>query len=482
MRRTIQCKFCQKHSLVVSRLQMHLKEIIVLECSHRMVLDNDQHEGGGQVGLTNTGTRRDCPLCTDAYTTFCNDAYGKLCLECRDEQKIKTDKDADELLEVIALYKPGELAEIQQQIQQARTVNRQHKHGNDNGKRQLPAAPPVDAEKVAAAIRGMIEYGVLAHEMEKITQPTAYVIAKNGLFHVSHSDIADIVSVPKEVVGVSVELRAGVTLKIPRVPFELLAQVVAFFKMVEKLSGAEALVQVWWQCQEQRYELHVPEQSVSGGGVQHRSVFDQEQARTAAGEAIWLHVMDIHSHNTMGAFWSSVDDGDERKAPEGRMFGVIGKIRQHMPECKWRIRTREGFMELRLDDIFVVDRKAEVAFNVSWDVILSSLQSYSGHKDGDLLLRCPVEPFAGATFPEEWMTRVSGRMRQQHMSDHGGGGWRGQTHQQHGLGFSERTTLPSYIYIKSQDGTKLDEYEMEGSVPMPTGKSLDLIKGGHDGR
>ena len=33
--------------------------------------------------------------------------------------------------------------------------------------------------------------------------------------------------------------------------------------------------------------------------------------------------MDIHSHNTMGAFWSGTDNADEK---ETRLFGVLGKI------------------------------------------------------------------------------------------------------------------------------------------------------------
>ena len=466
------CRFCGVLSEVLHRVQMLHKESCHLRCGHHVIYNAApmQPEGGSMIG--STPYQRHCAVCDASFTSYnsAEDAYAKVCYPCRHEQKVNTTKDAEELIDVLDHYTHAERHKFKTDLWKERDAK------DKTQRRSLlqHAPPPVDQEKVAAAIRGMIQYGVLAHNLATIDQPTAYVIAKNGLFHVSHSDIADIVSVPKEVAGVDVEMHAGMTLKIPHIPFALLSQIIAFFRAVEKKSGSEALVQVWWHCQEQRHELHVPDQHVSGGSVQHRSTFDQEQARTAEGAAVWVHVMDIHSHNTMSAFWSSVDDADERKAPEGRMFGVVGKLTQTIPEWKWRIRTRDGFLELQLGDIFEIDPKAIVEFNVSWSVILSSLSTDTGNKDGQLLLRCPVDIFKDATFPEAWMGQLSGH---HHGKGHGSVG-----HGSHGYGGLESSApIPSYIYIKSADGKKLEEYQMEDGVPTPTGKHMEIVKGGRYG-
>lgn len=465
------CRHCMRESQVVSRTELYRKEYCSLMCGHQMIFDieTSSPRQGEQMALTSTGIERDCHLCGMHYRTFSDDAYGEFCHDCRSEQSIKTVADAEELKMIVLAYEPDKLKKAREDILAARPEHRKPRSG------QIMAVdkPKVDMNRVAEAIRSMISYGVLAHDIDKLDKPTGFVIAKNGLFQVSHSDIADIISIPKEVAGVTVELKEGIKLKVPKVPYNMLAQTVAFFKAVQKKSGAEALVQIWWNTQEKAYTIHCPDQSVSGASVNHRSTFDQDQARVeGTGEAIWLHVMDIHSHNTMSAFWSGTDDGDERKAPEGRMFGVIGKVTQPIPEWKWRIRTRDGFMELGVADIFDVDLEKKVNFNVSWKVIMDCLTSKDslGFKDGLLSLKCPVDPFESATFPEEWMSKLSGHRQ---TGSHTGTVYGGNSSTQRAY-----TPVPAYIFIANKEGTALDEYLVEDGTPKPTGKSIALIKGG----
>ena len=473
------CPICLEPKAVLSCTGLIAVEFVTLACNHRLTLSIERPSSGAEGAIvhssnfSSTPTTKDCPLCGEVYTSYAVDDFAKLCWDCRREQKAANAADVIELLEVIKQYTSDQLASIRKQIKEGREAAKPQYQRSF----QTPAAPKIDAEKVAAAVRSMTAYGVLAHDLDSVDKPTAYVIAKNGLFHVSHSDLADIISVPKEVAGVQVELKPGISLKIPRVPFRMLSQTVAFFKAVEKKSGSEALVQIWWNTVEKAHHIHCPDQTVSGGSVNHRSDFDRDQARTPEGAAIWLHVMDIHSHNTMSAFWSGTDNGDEMKAPEGRMFGVIGKMRQAIPDWKWRIRSRDGFIDLNIDDLFEVDLKAVVPFTVTWDVIMGCLRDAvkdpaKAATDGTLMLRCPVDPFKDATFPEEWMGMLSGR-------SHGtqAGGPTPGLHQVHGHGGSAYTPIPSYIFIKNTEGTRLDEYCMENGVPVPTGKSLEIIKG-----
>ena len=45
------------------------------------------------------------------------------------------------------------------------------------------------------------------------------------------------------------------------------------------------------------------------------------------------------------------------------MFGVIGKVDQAIPDWKWRMRTREGFIDLQVADVFALEN--ETLFSLS---------------------------------------------------------------------------------------------------------------------
>lgn len=459
-----QCKFCGKVGEIIFTRRWMEKESCLLECGHNCVYDPGEVGGGGRVGYGNVGHNRECPICGAKFVTYVDDAYGWFCLECRKEQSITSAAEAQALMPWIEQLNEEE----RKVLKESKSSRRSPYSGSTPPLALVPKRSPVDAAKVAATVRAMVQYGVQVHEMDQITQPTAYVLAKNGMFEVRRTDIASIISQPKEIMGLEHELKVGVQLNIPKVPYTFLGQTVSFFREVEKKSGAEALVQIWWNTQEKGHVIHCPEQTVSGGSVRHHSTFDQEQARTPEGDAIWLHVMDIHSHNTMGAFWSSVDDGDEMKAPEGRMFGVIGKIKQPIPDWKWRIRTREGFMELGMGDLWDVDLTVKVPFVVTWEAILGQLGKAGAVENGMLNLRCPVDPFKDVAFPEEWMARLSGRHH-----GGGGGGFGGVL----GSNYGGRPSLPCFIYIRAADGRSMEECEVIDGRAKPTGKIVPLVGG-----
>jgi PRTRC genetic system protein A len=474
------CPYCLQEADVLYANRLFMTETRRLTCGHSVSVNLEKEKGG-----TMQGKEKTCPACAEKYTTYMVDRLSDFCQQCRADLGIHTPREAEEMLEMLELCPVDQRTEIVKECK----VRRGARALTPSQAQQTTAPVKTDPEKVAAAVRAMIEYGRLAHEVTPETplqQPTAYVIAKSGLFEVRHSDIADIVVKAKEVAGVTADLQEGVKLNVPKVPFEFLRQTVAFFREAcKKAQGSsEAYLQIWWNTQEQAYSVHVPEQNVSGASVNHRGAFDQEGARTAEGEAIWLHVMDIHSHGaSMSAFWSGTDDGDERKAPEGRMFGVIGDINQTFPTWKWRMRSREGFIELRIQDIFEVDPAAKLDFHVGWDVILQVLGSADGVKDGMLRLMCPVDAFKNATCPPEWLEAVQTRGMVQHVhgSFQGGrhlnmghsGAWGGS-----GNGLSERA--PVLIYILSPDKKWLEEYEVaDGSSPRKTGYSFKLGKEPH---
>jgi hypothetical protein len=48
----------------------------------------------------------------------------------------------------------------------------------------------------------------------------------------------------------------------------------------------------------------------------------------------YIHYMDVHSHNTMRAFFSQTDDEDEKAT---RVYAVIGRVLNFFPDIKVRI-------------------------------------------------------------------------------------------------------------------------------------------------
>ena len=410
------------------------------------------------------GIDQDCPCCKKQFRTYIQGTYGKICNECKGDFGIRNSIEAQELLDILAGDGATAAwdARCRRQVQSGTQFSRVPVHDRD----------PVDNAKVAEAMRAAIDYGVLTPLPESLPKPTTYALAKNGLFEVRESDIARIVTQPKDVMGLVAELTPGVTLHVPKVPYAILEQTVAFFREVctKNNGSSEAFVQIWWNRQENTYHVHVPEQNVSGGSVNHRSEFDRENQRDAHGASIWLYVMDVHSHGTgMSAFWSGTDDADERKAPEGRMFGVIGKVSQPLPEWRWRMRTREGFIDLKVTDVFEIQVGDAIPFTVTWDVILEATTAKEGPSpDGRIRLLCPVDPFKDVTCPPEWHEKVKNSWSGGRGSMGFGRHWEG--HSGH--------TLPMYIYVLDPKENVLQEFLVDGNspsvIPKPTGKRVTL--------
>lgn len=171
---------------------------------------------------------------------------------------------------------------------------------------------------------------------------TRYVMAKDGVMQVQTNEIGLFILKPDHVAGAE-KIEESFRLNLPKkIPYQMFLQTLSFFRGVcEKVNGAEAALQIFWDRTKEEYFVHVPEQTVGSASVN----FDRDRDL----EAEHLLVMDIHSHNTMGAFWSATDDGDEK---ETRLFGVLGRITQSEPEYKFRACSGGTTMDLDLFDVF----------------------------------------------------------------------------------------------------------------------------------
>lgn len=123
-----------------------------------------------------------------------------------------------------------------------------------------------------------------------------------------------------------------------KIPVRLLEDIIAFFK---KEPRKEAAVQIFYDMETKEYELYYPEQRVS-----RCSVFFERNQQLEQEKVL---VMDVHSHGCMPAFFSSVDDHDEKGT---RLFLVVGRLDRDNPEWKLRAGITGFYKNLHLADIF----------------------------------------------------------------------------------------------------------------------------------
>lgn len=150
-----------------------------------------------------------------------------------------------------------------------------------------------------------------------------YIISGNGCYRRTNLTHGRSVTVPcptppKEVELMECKQDTNSFFPAGRIPIKFLHQIEQFFKQVMKTHNnakLEAMAFVIWNPT-LGYHVRIPEQTVSAGAVNYN------WAGFLTSEDVI--VLDIHSHNDMGAFFSGTDDGDDR----GNCYvsGVIGKL------------------------------------------------------------------------------------------------------------------------------------------------------------
>lgn len=133
---------------------------------------------------------------------------------------------------------------------------------------------------------------------------------------------------------------AGFTPALPLIPLSLMRQIIAFFRsfMAEHGQEYEALVLIYWDKWKEEYLAYVPKQNVSKAGI-HASL----QENPYDDESRYIHYADIHSHNSMEAFFSSIDDADERGTG---IYMVLGHLDHFYPEIAARICCGGSFVDI----------------------------------------------------------------------------------------------------------------------------------------
>ena len=160
-------------------------------------------------------------------------------------------------------------------------------------------------------------------QAEQSNKAIAYIPAQDGRVYEMRRNEIGIFIAPSLHIAELEDIRAGFQMSLPRLPANLLTQIIAFFRRVCVDYGrdAEALVNVLWDREKGEYVLHVPPQRIDKASVETDLSAQPDPSR-------YLHVMDVHSHNTMAARFSRTDDLDEQAT---RLYMVIGRLDLDIP-------------------------------------------------------------------------------------------------------------------------------------------------------
>jgi len=162
--------------------------------------------------------------------------------------------------------------------------------------------------------------------------------------------------------------------------------VLAFFRYYMRDGHeTEVMVYVYWDKEDQGYRISVPMQKV---GKAHISVVIPPDETIDAER--YVHVADIHSHNSMPAFFSGTDDRDELAT---RVYIVVGCLNQIAPSISARISVGGRFVPI----------DARQAVDIPSMIITSSIMDMD-HNPEKMDQRfefsdCP-------DFPQEWISMV----------------------------------------------------------------------------
>ncbi len=138
------------------------------------------------------------------------------------------------------------------------------------------------------------------------------------------------------------KVSAGFIPALPKIPYRILSEIIAFFKAcITKNCELEALAYIYWSFADSKYYVYVPKQEVSKDSV--------ETVLPDVDEEKIVLVMEVHSHHTMPAVFSHIDNKDERAT---RIYTVMGRLDKVFPDICTRISVGGKFVELNPNVVF----------------------------------------------------------------------------------------------------------------------------------
>jgi len=138
----------------------------------------------------------------------------------------------------------------------------------------------------------------------------------------------------------------------PKPKLDVFNEILEMFKYVCNKTKWELCVNVYYDTIDKIFKLNLHDQIISGDKAAYK--YDENFEMSSR----YIRYLQIHSHNTMGANFSGIDDHDENYSSLC-FYGVIGKITSKSKfyniDMKYRIWSGTRFIDLDFDDIFDVE-------------------------------------------------------------------------------------------------------------------------------
>ena len=195
--------------------------------------------------------------------------------------------------------------------------------------------------KVTAQSKGISAYKGVFTSLEEARESDKTICLFPGsdgqVYELRKTEMGEFIA-PKNNVTDFAAVRAGFIPALPLVPMELMAQIVSFFRCcMDGPEEFEALAHILWDKQEREFVVRVPKQSVTKAHI------DADLSQDDLPEDRYLHYIDIHSHNSMEAKFSPVDDDDEQAT---RIYIVVGRLDKFFPDITVRMSCGGAYLEL----------------------------------------------------------------------------------------------------------------------------------------
>ncbi len=134
--------------------------------------------------------------------------------------------------------------------------------------------------------------------------------------------------------------RACFELKTSKIPARLLGQAAAYFARELKVLGGQVEALAWLTWSSEKWELVIP--------PQEQSAYQVMSAPVTSGDQVGLI---LHSHGSLPAFFSAIDDASEQ---DGFLYGVVGGLAGEDPSrlsLKFRAGHAGYFLPLEVMDV-----------------------------------------------------------------------------------------------------------------------------------
>jgi hypothetical protein len=203
--------------------------------------------------------------------------------------------------------------------------------------------PRVTAQSKGVKMSGYREVFTSMEDAEAASKVISIIPAKDGkVYEIRNTNIGKFIT-PTSDCDMLSNVRAGFVPALPRIPMNFMLRIVAFFRgNMHNGSENEALLNIYWDTYCKEFLVDIPEQTVSKVSVDSQISEEYSDER-------YVHYMDVHSHNSMRAFFSGVDDKDERAT---RLYSVIGNLHEYFPDIKTRISNGGKFLEIDPAEVF----------------------------------------------------------------------------------------------------------------------------------